>query len=83
MSESQNNNREQGMEKYFFRASTDDFKKIPGAPITYWASSVVFDLYSRGGGIGELADVGVGLQTGDNGKFIRLNRPGFPRRLSS
>lgn len=67
-----NNQSEQGMDNYFYRASAADFKKIPGSPIAYWASSVVFELYSQGGGIGEIADVGVGLQTGNNGQFIRL-----------
>ena len=72
MSDHQNSGREQGMEKYFFRASADDFKKIPGSPIAYWVSSTVFDLYSRGANVGGVSSVGVGLQTGDNGLFIRL-----------
>ena len=41
MSEIQNNGREQGMEKYFFRTSAEDFKKIPMCPIAYWAREVL------------------------------------------
>lgn len=38
MSDNQSSSREQGMEKYFFRTSAADFKKIPGIPIAYWVS---------------------------------------------
>ena len=38
MSNSQSSKAEQGMEKYFFRASAADFKKVPGSPISYWIS---------------------------------------------
>ncbi|WP_278413756.1 BREX-1 system adenine-specific DNA-methyltransferase PglX [Stutzerimonas kunmingensis] len=38
MSDHQNSGREQGMEKYFFRASAVEFAKIPGQPIAYWFS---------------------------------------------
>lgn len=38
MSDNQSCSREQGMEKYFFRTSAPDFKKIPGIPIAYWVS---------------------------------------------
>ena len=42
MSENQSRRREQGMEKFFFRASAADFRKIPMNPIAYWASDAVF-----------------------------------------
>ena len=32
--------------KNFFRVSTDDFKKIPGSPIAYWATENVRNLYT-------------------------------------
>lgn len=32
---------EQGMERYFFRASAEDFKKIQGSPIAYWLSKTL------------------------------------------
>lgn len=48
MSDHQNSGREQGMEKYFFRASAADFKKIPGSPIAYWLSKEFYSLYTNG-----------------------------------
>ena len=61
-----------GMEKYFFRASAEDFKKIPGSPIAYWASSKFLSLFKANE---TLRDYGInpatGLQTGDNSRFIR------------
>ncbi|WCE94075.1 BREX-1 system adenine-specific DNA-methyltransferase PglX [Acidithiobacillus ferriphilus] len=36
-----------GMEKYFFRASAADFKKIPGGPIVYWVSRIFLSLYDE------------------------------------
>ncbi|HCL4192052.1 TPA: hypothetical protein N2C63_006354, partial [Pseudomonas aeruginosa] len=48
MSDYQSSGREQGMEKYFFRASAADFKKIPGSPIAYWLSKEFYSLYTNG-----------------------------------
>ncbi len=38
MSDNHRGLREQGMEKFFFRAPAKDFKKISGHPIAYWAT---------------------------------------------
>jgi hypothetical protein len=70
MNESQNNGRVHGMEKYFFRAAAADFKHIQGFPIAYWMSDAQIKLFDRPK-ISQYGRVGVGLQTGDNGKFIR------------
>ena len=47
MSDNQDSSREQGMEKYFFRASAEDFKKIPGSPIAYWMSSGTRNIFHK------------------------------------
>ena len=57
---------------WFYQVSAADFEKIPGSPIAYWVSESVFKLYSNGSNIEQVANVGVGLQTGDNGRFIRV-----------
>ena len=66
-----------------YRSSTQRFSKIPGRPIAYWISDTVVYHYENKNYIKTLAKVGVGLQTGDNNKFIRawyelyLNKIGF------
>lgn len=70
MSESQNDGRVHGMKKYFFRATAAEFKHIQGSPIAYWMSESQIKLFDRPK-ISQYGRVGVGLQTGDNGKFIR------------
>ena len=70
MSENQNTSREQGMEKYFFRAAAEDFKKIPGAPIGYWVHKGVSDSFASFPSIGDQYDVRSGITTGNNGDFI-------------
>jgi type II restriction/modification system DNA methylase subunit YeeA len=54
-----------------FRASANDFKKIPGNPIAYWVSKKVADLF-LGRRIDDVAKPRVGMTTGDNDRFLRL-----------
>ena len=83
MSESQNNSREQGMEKYLFRASAEDFKKIPGRAIAYWASGAVLRIFDQNPKLSEKIETREGLTTGSNSLFLRfwhevaLDRIGF------
>ncbi|MFS4549004.1 BREX-1 system adenine-specific DNA-methyltransferase PglX [Comamonas resistens] len=72
MRENQNNSREQGMEKYFFRASAVDFKKVPGSPISYWISKSFRDCFSMGKPLSYLAAPRKGMVTADNPRFIRF-----------
>lgn len=58
------------MEKYFFRASAEDFALIPGKPIAYWLSPRQLILF-KNRKISDVGKVGVGLQTGNNDKYIR------------
>lgn len=62
----------QGMEKYFFRASAADFKKIPGSPIAYWTTAKTLSLFKPKDTLRNY-DIhpATGLQTGDNNSFIR------------
>lgn len=87
MSNSQASQAKQGMEKYFFRASAADFKKIPGSPIAYWVGAGILDAFERAKTLGELAEVKHGLSTGKNAEVVRLwseiSRSDFGLNLSS
>jgi type II restriction/modification system DNA methylase subunit YeeA len=50
----------------------NDFSKIPGSPIAYWASDKVLGLFSNSGTLSEFVELKVGLQTGNNEKYLRL-----------
>ncbi|WP_341796074.1 MULTISPECIES: BREX-1 system adenine-specific DNA-methyltransferase PglX [unclassified Pseudomonas] len=71
MSESPNNSHEQGMEKYFFRASAADFKKIPGSPVAYWLSDAVIGSFEKGHLISNACTTRKGMATGLNAVFVR------------
>jgi len=56
---------------WLFRCKTSEFNKIPGAPIAYWVSDKIRDIFSRSKPLAEIASPKVGLQTGDNDRFLR------------
>ncbi|WP_442596640.1 BREX-1 system adenine-specific DNA-methyltransferase PglX [Parapusillimonas sp. JC17] len=70
MSENQHSSRDEGMEKYFFRASATDFEKIPMSPIAYWASDALFSNFEMKK-LRDVADAKQGMATSDNGRFLR------------
>ena len=57
---------------YYFEVSADQFEKIPGSPIAYWASEAIFALFANTAPIVSRCQSLTGLQTGDNGRFLRL-----------
>ncbi|ODR87070.1 hypothetical protein [Shewanella xiamenensis] len=68
MSQQENNK----MQQHFYRASAADFGKIPGSPVAYWASDGIRKLYTNNKLSGDLSNAVVGLQTGDNDRFMRF-----------
>jgi type II restriction/modification system DNA methylase subunit YeeA len=56
---------------WFFRATSADFRRIPGAPIAYWISDRMRRCFLEGTPLSEVAEPRVGLQTGENGRFLR------------
>lgn len=56
----------------FAQVSTDNFSKIPGSPVAYWASKNFIDAFASAATIGEKAVARSGLSTGDNERFMRL-----------
>jgi len=57
---------------WFFKAVQSNFRKVPGAPISYWVSSRALCLYDEHLTLGQNASAKPGLSTGDNERFLRL-----------
>ncbi|MDR2895077.1 MAG: hypothetical protein LBV30_00260, partial [Propionibacteriaceae bacterium] len=55
----------------FYAASQPDFTGIPGSPIVYWLSEKMRAVFREGKALGSVAALAVGLQTGDNSRFLR------------
>ena len=58
--------------KNHYTAVQDNFRKIPGSPVAYWASSKLFSIFAQSCFIGDLAEPRVGMATANNDRFIRL-----------
>ena len=56
---------------WFFRCKTSDFSKIPGAPIVYWLSNDIIELFSNPK-CGDVAQLREGIHTGNNEIFLRF-----------
>ena len=54
-----------------FSSANADFKKIPGAPVAYWVSERVRDVFVKGSPLESIAPVRQGMATGDNDSFLR------------
>lgn len=59
-------------ENRFAQVSTENFSKIPGSPIAYWASSGVLKAFETGTPLGNLTIARNGMKTGKNENFVRL-----------
>ncbi|RBO94691.1 BREX-1 system adenine-specific DNA-methyltransferase PglX [Pseudochrobactrum asaccharolyticum] len=57
---------------WFYRASAEDFEKIPGSPISYWASHQQVRMFADNPKLGEISNVVEGTTTGDVGRFLKL-----------
>lgn len=49
-----------------------NFEKIPGAPIGYWVSPKIQEIFTSNLALSAVASPCVGLQTADNARFLRL-----------
>lgn len=54
-----------------FETSVAALAVIPGRPVVYWASQQMLNAFAVGTPLGEIAEAKVGLQTGDNERFLR------------
>ncbi len=55
-----------------FETSINDFNKIPGIPIVYWASKKVLDIFQNNISFVDKIDTREGLTTGSNDLFLRF-----------
>lgn len=55
-----------------FYTTQDNFSKIPGSPVAYWASEENTKAYSDYKPLSEYADVKKGMSTADDKRFLRL-----------
>ena len=56
---------------YFYEANEENFEKIPGMPIGYWASENLLKDFEKGIKTSELIEPRQGLATTDNDRFLR------------
>jgi type II restriction/modification system DNA methylase subunit YeeA len=57
---------------YRYHSKPDSFRSIPGSPIGYWTSREFRDAFQNCTFLKDIAEPRVGLQTGDNNRFLRL-----------
>lgn len=57
--------------KWFFNSKPDDFKKVPGSPISYWVPSDVRSAFENTK-LGEISDIKGGMSTSNNSLFLRF-----------
>ena len=57
---------------WFYTARPDEFKKIPGSPVTYWLSERMRELFVRFSPLGDHAESREGMATANNDKFLRF-----------
>lgn len=55
-----------------YSISTDKFDYIEDSPIAYWVPQKLFDIFHTAKQIEDYGDARVGMQTGENDKFVRL-----------
>ena len=56
---------------WFYRRDAETFKQIPGTSIAYWAGSGMLDSFSMPTKLKDVSRPHIGIQTGDNARFIR------------
>ena len=61
----------EGNKIYYPNATQKNFGKIPGSPIGYWVSEKIQETFTSNRPLSAVANPCVGLQTADNGRFLR------------
>jgi hypothetical protein len=62
----------EGQRLYYSGVDQQDFEKIPGAPIAYWASDQLIRIFDTAGQLSEYAELKQGVKTGNNSRFLRM-----------
>lgn len=63
---------EDGKHIYYPNVEQLNFSKIPGAPIGYWVTPKIQEIFTSNLALSAVASPCVGLQTADNARFLRL-----------
>ncbi len=58
--------------EWLYKCRSNDFKKIPGIPIAFWASDKFRDAFSSGLNIDSVSPPIIGMMTSDNNRFLRF-----------
>ena len=58
--------------KNYYNTKPSDFSKIPGRPVAYWVSNTIIKSFETDKMIKDYSVASVGIQTGDNEKFLHL-----------
>ena len=66
------NGNEDGNRIYYPNVEQKNFEKIPGAPIGYWVSPKIQEIFTSNLALSAVDSPCVGLQTADNARFLRL-----------
>lgn len=56
---------------YFYEAGQNDFRRIPGNPLAYWATEAITEVFQNSKLLTEIANPRQGLITGDINRFVR------------
>ncbi len=68
--------------RYRYMVDVSVLNDIPGSPLAFWASKKLRGAFAAGRTLNDVAEPRVGLDTGDNPRFIRLwHEPAFDRLL--
>lgn len=57
---------------FYYEQSTDNFTKIPGSPVAYWASNAVFNDFQTNKKVEDISETRIGMATANNDRFMRL-----------
>ncbi|CAK7017355.1 MAG: hypothetical protein PEPC_00716 [Peptostreptococcus russellii] len=55
----------------YAQTSVENFKKIPGTPVAYWASDTSIENFGKGDILKEFGDTRQGMATSNNNRFLR------------
>ena len=55
-----------------FSARQDNFEKIPGAPVAYWVSEKIVEMFLKCNKVNDYGTPRQGLASGDNERFLRM-----------
>ena len=56
----------------YHEINQNNFTKIPGTPIAYWATEKYIDAFAKGSKLSDYTTIFEGLKTRDNERFVRL-----------